>query len=617
MEIENYDFSGYATRNELRCMDGNIIDKDAFLGNDGSTVPLVWNHMHGDPKKVIGHAVLKNVDDGVYAYGYLNDSDQAVATKALLKNGDIKSLSIWADVLERAGEHIKHGDIKELSVCLAGMNPGAYVDCVIAHSADGFAGEKLDACYDEDIIVHSTDNQATDHPDGLDKEPASKPEEKTSEDKTLGELFQSLLDKGTQEERDAAYVAIAMAAGKTGEVENDNPEQKGKEEMKHHAFENEKEKIENGSVISHAVQEEIINLAKQSGVGNLKDAIKLYAEQNAGKDEIKHSVFADGDIETLFPDYKLINPGRPETITRDQSWVDSVLAGVHKSPMSRLRTRYADARIAELKANGYQKKGDYKTNIAQIKLFGRTTDPQTIYIKDSMHRDDKLDITDFDAVEYEWWMLRMILNETLALSFLIGDGLEEGDPDKIHEEHIRPIWLDNDLYTIHQAIDLAGMKTTLNGTNTGANFGEEYIFAEAMIQASLYSREKYKGSGNLTMYMEQHAINKMLLARDLNGRRIYGSEAELKSALNVKSLETVEQFSGRIREDAETGKKYKLLGLQVNLADYTVGSTRGGEITKFSDFNMDFNLEQYMLETRCCGTLTKPWSAIAIEEEVQ
>ncbi len=609
MEINGYDFSGYATRNELRCMDGNIIDKDAFICNDGATVPLVWGHMHNDPKKVIGHAVLKNVDDGVYAYGYLNDSDQASATKALLKNGDVKSLSIWADVLERAGEHIKRGDIKELSVCLAGMNPGAYVDCVIAHSTDNGSFEKIDACYDEDVIVHSADDQ----PKG-DEEPENKEEPK---DKTLGDLFQSLLDKGTTEEKEAAYVAVAMAAGMTGdEPNNDETEKKGKEEMKHHAFENEKEQVANGSVISHAVQEEIINLAKQSGVGNLKDAIKLYAEQNSGKDEIKHSVFADGDIETLFPDYKLINPGKPETITRDQTWVDSVLAGVHKSPMSRLRTRYADARIAELKANGYQKKGDYKKNIAQIKLFGRTTDPQTIYIKDSMHRDDKLDITDFDAVEYEWWMLRMLLNETLALSFLIGDGREEGDPDKIHEEHIRPIWLDNDLYTIHQAIDLAGMKSTLNGTNTGANFGEEYIFAEAMIQASLYSREKYKGSGNLTMYMEQHAINKMLLARDLNGRRIYGSESELKSALNVKTLETVEQFSGRIREDAETGKKYKLLGLQVNLADYTVGATRGGEVTKFSDFNMDFNLEQYMLETRCCGTLTKPWSAIAIEEEV-
>lgn len=603
MEINGYDFSGYATRNELRCMDGNIIDKDAFIGNDGAIVPLVWNHMHSDPKKVIGHAILKNVDDGVYAYGYLNDSDQASATKALLKNGDIKSLSIWADVLERAGEHIKCGDIKELSVCLAGMNPGAYVDCVIAHSADNGTFEKIDACYDEDIIVHS----ANDQQEG-DEEP---------KDKKLGDLFQSLLDKGTTEEKEAVYVAVAMAAGITGdEPNNDETEKKGKEEMKHHAFENEKDQIANGSVISHAVQEEILNLAKQSGVGNLKDAIKLYAEQNAGKDEIKHSVFTDGDIETLFPDYKLINPGRPETITRDQTWVDSVLAGVHKSPMSRLRTRYADARIAELKAKGYQKKGDYKTNMAQIKLFGRTTDPQTIYIKDSMHRDDKLDITDFDAVEYEWWMLRTVLNETLALSFLIGDGREEGDPDKIHEEHIRPIWLDNELYTIHQAIDLAGMKSTLNGTNTGANFGDEYIFAEAMIQASLYSREKYKGSGNLTMYMEQHAINKMLLARDLNGRRIYGSEAELKSALNVKALETVEQFSGRIREDSATGKKYKLLGLQVNLADYTVGATKGGEITKFSDFNMDFNLEQYMLETRCCGTLTKPWSAIAIEEEV-
>lgn len=605
MVIDNYDFSGYATRNDLLCMDGNIIDKDAFIGNDGQTVPLVWNHMHGDPSKVIGHAVLKNVEDGVYAYGYLNDSDIGEATKKLLKNGDLKALSIWASVNERNGDHITHGDIKELSVTLAGMNPGAYVDCVVAHGAEH--GEMINASYDEDIIIHSAEpEQKTE----TKEEPENKePDEK--EEKSLGDLLQSILDKGTEEEKDAVYAAIALA-GETN-INDDNPEQKGNEEMKHHVFENENEQIKAGKVISHSAEKEIINLAKQTGIGSLKAALKVYGDQHMKDDEIKHSLFEDGDLSKLFPDYELLNKGTPETLMNDQSWIAAVLNGVHKSPMSRIRTRYADARIADLKAKGYQKKGDYKKDAEKIKLLGRTTDPQTIYIKDSMHRDDVIDITDFEVVDYEWMLLRSILNETLAMAFLVGDQRDDGDPDKIHEEHVRPIWTDNDLYTIHEELNINQISQTLNGTNTPANFSKEYVYAEAIIQAALNARVKYKGSGNMTFYCDPYLLNKMLLARDLNGRRIYNNESDLASALNVKAIETVEQFADLKRTD---GGEKKLLGIFVNMNDYTVGCTKGGEITKFSDFDMNFNLYQYLLETRICGTLTKPYSAIVLEETV-
>ena len=284
-------------------------------------------------------------------------------------------------------------------------------------------------------------------------------------------------------------------------------------------------------------------------------------------------------------------------------------------PISRIRTRQADARIADLRAKGYQKKGDYKKEMANIKLIGRTTDPQTIYIKDDMHRDDIVDITDFDVVAYQWKLMRNILNEELALAALVGDGREEGDPDKIHEDHIRSIWHDDEIYTIHQDVDIEAARAELQGTNTGANFGENYIYAEAIITAALYSREKYKGSGTPDLYCTPHLLNVMLLARDLNGRRIYDSKADLAAALNVGEIYTVEQFEGLTRTDSESNKK-KLLGLFVNLADYQFGSAKGGEITKFEDFDMDFNRYKYMLETRLSGSLTKLYSAIALEEPV-
>ena len=339
--------------------------------------------------------------------------------------------------------------------------------------------------------------------------------------------------------------------------------------------------------------------------------MEIYAEEN---DFIAHG-FEDAALAKLFPEYELTKSGAPELLERDQSWVSGVMSKIHKSPISRIRTRQADARIAELRAKGYQKKGDKKTLMEQIKLLGRQIDPQTVYIKDEMHRDDIIDITDFDVVNYQWTLMRHLMEEELALAALIGDGRDESDPDKIHEAHIQSIWNDAELYTIHQDVDIAAARAELQGTNTGANFGENYIYAEAIITAALYARERYKGSGTPDLYCTPHLLNVMLLARDLNGRRIYDSKTDLAAALNVNSIVTVEQFEGKTR-DAGGGKTKKLLGLFVNMSDYTFGSTRGGEITRFDDFDIDFNKYKYLMETRLSGALTKVYSAIALEEPV-
>lgn len=384
--------------------------------------------------------------------------------------------------------------------------------------------------------------------------------------------------------------------------------------MKHNVF-SEKETNQD-VVLAHSDRLAIIDLAKKpGGMGSLKAAIASYVQSN---DTLKHA-FVDEDgndaIDQLFPEYKLLKTGAPELIERDLSWVDHVLNGIHKSPITRIRTRQADARIAELRAKGYNDRSKEKSIAGDIKLIGRTTDPQTVYRKDSMHRDDILDIQDFDVVEYLWKIMRHNMNEDLALAALIGDGRDEADPDKIHENHIRSIWNDDEMYTIHADVDIEAAKDELQGTDTAAHFGDNYIYAEAIITAALYSREKYKGSGNLEFYCTPHLLNVMLLARDLNGRRIYSSKADLAAALNVKAIHTVEQFEGKTRTTKD-GKTKKLLGLFVNLGDYQFGCAKGGEITRFEDFDIDFNQYKYLMETRLSGSLTKLWSAIALEEPV-
>ena len=598
--MEKYDFSGWATRNNLRCSDGRTIMKDAFKHCDGMTVPLVWGHQHADPLRVLGHAVLENRDEGVYTYGVFNDTEQGQNAKLLVQHGDVVALSIYANQLKQQGGNVLHGAIREVSLVLAGANPGAYIDSVMSHSEDG-----QPIVSEEEGILYTGENIYLYHSEEK-KEDSTVAEQKTSgKEKTVADVFDEL----TEEQKTVVYAMIGQALEDAGATDDDEEE----EEMKHNLFEN--EEVAQGGYLSHADQEEIIKIAKQSNVGSLKMAISQYI----GDDGSLSHGFVDEEgndsIDTLFPEYKLLKPGAPELIERDLSWVDHVLNSIHKSPISRIRTRQADARIAELRAKGYQKKGDEKKLSGNIKLIGRTTDPQTVYRKDEMHRDDIVDITDFDVVEYQWRVMRHNMNEELALAALIGDGRDDGDPDKIHETHIRSIWNDEELYTIHADVDIEAARAELQGTNTNANFGENYIYAEAIITKALYAREKYKGSGNLDFYCTPHLLNVMLLARDLNGRRIYSSKTDLAAALNVKNIYTVEQFEGKTRTDDE-GKEHKLLGLFVNLGDYQFGCTKGGEITRFDDFDIDFNKYKYLMETRLSGSLTKLWAAIALEEPV-
>ena len=603
--MSNYDFSGWATRNDLLCGDGRTIRKNAFKQNDGATVPLVWNHEHNDPNAVLGHAVLENRDDGVYAYGKFNDTEQGQTAKKLVQNGDVRSLSIWANKLKQMGNDVIHGNIRELSLVLAGANPGAFVDFVMAHGDD--EEDSLIASYDENIMLYHSATPKKKEEEEPKKEDTMPEETKKAPEgeKTVADVFNTL----NEEQKTVVYAMIGQALEDAG-VTDEEGEDKN---MKHNVFDTD-DMYEMGSenYLSHADEEAIIELAKKSNCGSLKQAMEIYAEENGF---LAHG-FEDAALEKLFPEYELTKSGAPELLERDQSWISGVMSKIHKSPISRIRTRQADARIAELRAKGYQKKGDKKTLMEQIKLLGRQIDPQTVYIKDEMHRDDIIDITDFDVVNYQWTLMRHLMEEELALAALIGDGRDESDPDKIHEAHIQSIWNDAELYTIHQDVDIAAARAELQGTNTGANFGENYIYAEAIITAALYARERYKGSGTPDLYCTPHLLNVMLLARDLNGRRIYDSKTDLAAALNVNSIVTVEQFEGKTR-DAGGGKTKKLLGLFVNMSDYTFGSTRGGEITRFDDFDIDFNKYKYLMETRLSGALTKVYSAIALEEPVE
>lgn len=607
-------FEGWATKNDLQCSDGRIIRRDAFKHCDGLKVPLVWNHDHADPYRVVGHAYLENRDAGVYTYGYFNDSELGQTAKIYVEHGDIDKLSIYANQLKQQGPNVMHGVIREVSLVLAAANPGACIENVIMHGEESdeeaviHTGEYIELFHaDEDVeenVVEQSDEDVVEHSEENEKEESSV----ADNEKTIKDVYDAM----TEEQKDVVHAMVGMALEEAG-VEEDDENEGGNDEMKHgyNVF-NETETVENGGALSHADQVEIIKLAKQSGVGSLQDAIAMYAESN----DLAHGLDL-GDTEVLnelLPDHKLLNPGAPEILRADQSWVMGVINKLHKSPYSRVRTRKADARQAELKAKGY-KKGEEKKFNDHIKLLGRKTEPTTVYIKESLHRDDIIDITDFDSVGYTWGMMKDTLYETLALSVLVGDGRDDADPDKISEENIRPIWKDEELYTIHRDVDIEAAKAELQGTNTGANFGENYIYAEAMITAALYAREKYKGTGTPDYYCAPHSVNVMLLARDLNGRRIYDSKADLAKALNVNSIIEIEQLEGKTRKDKE-GNTKKLHGIFVNLADYQLGSTKGGEITKFSDFNIDFNKYTYLMETRLSGALTEPFGAIALEEPV-
>lgn len=608
--MEKYDFSGWATRNDIRCSDGRTIRRDAFKDCDGKIVPLVWNHQHNDVTNVLGHALLENRPEGVYTYGKFNDTLTGRDAKMQVENGDIKSLSIYANQLRQKGGDVVHGAIREVSLVLAGANPGAFIDMVMQHGEDSddeaviFTGEDIQ-------LVHSDDNSDSD-PDPISHADDTKEDKtvaetnnKPADDKKSEKTVQDVIDTMDDDQKTVLYAMVGQALEEGGNADTSNDSEGGNDNMKHNVFDND-EQNPNG-VLTHSEETELIKFAKDNHM-SLKRVIKDYARDN---DHLAHGI---DDIEALFPDYKDVRPGAPETLTRDMTWVDGVINGVAKSPITRIRTRQMDARSKNLRAFGYQK-GKYKKYPGNMNLLSRTTDPQTVYVREALHRDDIIDITDFDVVNYVYTNMRQNLNEELAMAIMVGDGREVGDEQKIREEHIRPIWTDDELYTLHYDVDLEAAKQELQGSDTSKHFSENYIYAEAIIKAALYSREKYKGSGSLKFYCTPHLVNVMLLARDFNGRRIYNNISDLTAALNVSAIETAEQFEGLTRT-TDDAKKKELLGIFVNLRDYQVGCARGGEITRFNQFDIDFNQEKYLLETRLSGALTRVYSAIALELDV-
>lgn len=609
--MENYDFSGWATRNDLLCGDGRTIRRNAFKDDDGTTVPLVWNHQHNDPENVLGHALLENRDDGVYAYCTFNDTEAGQAAKTLVQHGDVRSLSIYANKLKQMGKDVIHGKIRELSLVLAGANPGAYIDFVMAHGEDGEDG--FIASYDESAIVvcHSSETKAEEL---TKKEEDTKMAEDPKKTEDGEKTVQDVIDSMTEEQKTVMYAMVGQALEEAGVT--DEEDDKEEKDMKHNVFDNDTET--QGNFLSHSDQEDILKMAKSSQVGSFQAALEIYADDNDLQHDAISSGFVQqgsGNIYNLFPEYKEVRPGAPELITNDQGWISVVMNKVHKSPISRIRTSQVDIRnIDALRAHGYTK-GKQKKQTGNFSLVRRTTDPQTVYVKSALHRDDIIDITDFDYVQYLYNIDRMQLNEELATAIMLGDGREEGAEDKISAEHIRPIWLDDELYTIHVDIDTEALKAELQGTDTGTYFGQNFIEAESMVNTILYAREKYKGTGTPDLYITPHRLNMMLLARDRNGHRIYSSKAELASALNVGGIYTAEQFEGKVRT-TDDSKKKKLHALICNLADYSLGATKGGEITHFTQFDIDFNQQKSLLETRCSGALTRVYSAIAIEEDV-
>lgn len=603
---KKYDFAGLATKANMKCTDGRTILTGAFRDDDGRRVPLIWNHQHDGPENVLGHADLEYTDDGVMAYCSFNSSDNAQKAKELVEHGDITALSIHANgLIQDKSKNVSHGIIREVSLVYAGANPGASISQIGLEHADDdegiiYTGEAFS-------LYHADSDTDKNEPKSDEKETKKNTEE--SDEETVGDILKTLNEK---QEKVVSYLLGEALASTVEAAEDDSDEAKHSSEggpsMKTNVFDKETNTKDN--VLTHSDQASIIAMAKTSSVGSLQDAISIYEKEHDS--ELSHGI---DSIETLFPEYQLTKPGAPELITRDQGWVGTVMNKVHKCPFSRIKTRQADVRDAKLRASGY-KKGAKKKVAPNFKLLSRTTDPQTVYRKDALHRDDIIDIRDFDVVEYQYGVMRMNLYEELAMAIMVGDGREEGDEEKISEDHIRSIWHDDDLYTIHTDLDIAAAKAELQGTNTGANFGENYIYAEAIVNASLYSREQYKGSGALEFYCTPHLLNKMLLARDLNGRRIYSSVTDLAAALNVTAIHTAEQFEGLTRTTKTGNKTKKLLGLFVNLDDYHVGSTKGGEITRFNQFDIDFNQEKYLIETRLSGALTRAYSAIALEEDV-
>lgn len=613
IHVEACDFSGWATRNDLKCSDGRVIRRDAFKHNDGIKVPLVWNHQHNSPRDVLGHAWLENREEGVYTYGFLNETADAEIAKVLIKHGDICALSIYANQLQQAGSDVLHGCICEVSLVHKGANPGAFIDSMLSHGENSdeeaiiYTGLPL-------VLSHADTNQDEKEKKDNDTEKQDASDEKKNED---NESIIDVIKTMTEKQQDAMYYMVTKALEDKTEDSNESKTNKEETNMKHNVFDNDKQDQKN--VLSHAAQGEILALAKSSNVGSLRTAINIYAEEHA--DELKHGEISgfvqtgEGNVTTLFPDYIEAHPSRtPELITNDMGWVDAIMAKTQKIPHGRVRTSHVDIRnIDALQAKGYTK-GNQKKLTGNYSLVRRTTDPQTVYVTSELHRDDVIDIENFDYVQFQYGIDQISLKETLAVATMLGDDRPESDPEKIFPDKIRPIWTDDELYTIHKDIDFAAMAQELQGTNTEQNFGESFIYAEAMVTALRKARKDFRGTGKPDLFITTDMHNTMILARDRNGRRIYETDTELAAALGVANIYEVTQFEGKVRTDSE-GIKHKLHAICVNMADYGYGASKGSDVTHFSDFDIKFNQLQSLLETRKSGQLTRIKSAIVIEEK--
>lgn len=578
--MNKYDFSGWATKNDLKCSDGRTIRKDAFKGNDGQTVPLVWNHQHNDPLNVLGHALLENRENGVYAYCKFNDTPAGKNAKMLVEHGDVSALSIYANRLQQDKGNVTHGVIREVSLVLAGANPGAFIDSIMRHGDYS----------DDEAIIYTGEDLYLQHAD--DKE-----DNKMADNGNKERTIQDVIDSMTEEQKNVMYALIGQAIDDVEHGDIEYYEEGDDEFMKHNVFENGNQNG-NKNELTHADEQQILADAKRCG--SLKEAVLAHADEHGDAiyDNYGIKPNADGEgISMLFPEYKNLN-NVPEWIKRDTGWVADVMGGVHHTPFSRIKSMQADLREDEARAKGYMK-GDLKKEQV-FTLLKRTTDPQTIYKKQKLHRDDVIDITSFDVVAWIKAEMRFMLEEEIARAILIGDGRETDHDDKIHEQHIRPIYKEAELYCVHKLMDKQS---------------DEDSRAKAFIRMAIKSRKEYKGSGNPALFCTEDLLTDMLLLEDNNGRIIYDSVSKLATALRVSKIVTVPVMEGVHRE--VKGIDQNLLGIIVNLKDYNVGADKGGAVAMFEDFDIDYNAQKYLIETRCSGALIKPFSAIVIEEKAQ
>ena len=585
-----YDFSGWATKNDLLCSDGRTIRRDAFKDNDGKVVPLVWNHDHTDPSNVLGHALLKNVADGVYAYGSFNSNPKAIEAATLLAHGDIKALSIWANKLQQRGGDVLHGDIKEVSLVLAGANPAAIIDSVMVHGEESdeeaiiYTGENI--CHSSGELKDETEEteETVEHADDKADEP-----EKSDDDETIADVFETLSEK----QKNVVYALIAEAISENKGKENeDNKEEDSV--MKHNVFEQQNgEQQEN--VLCHADVKAAFDDAKR--YGSLKDSFVAH-----GLNEVTYMAHADGDygiknIDYLFPEARNVN-NTIDFIKREDSWVRDFMSRVHRSPFSRIKSVHANITEDEARAKGYIKGNMKKEEV--FTLLKRSTTPTTVYKKQKLDRDDVLDITDLDTVALVKGEMRGMLDEEIARAALVGDGRSASDDDKINEVNIRPIWTDADLYSIKVPIAVAaGDDDNKKATN--------------FIRAAIKSRKNFRGSGTPVLYTTEDMLSDMLLLTDTTGRDIYDTVEKLCKKLRVSEIITVPVMEGLTRQ--VDSKTRTLAGIIVNLQDYNIGADKGGSINMFEDFDIDYNQMKYLIETRCSGALTKPYSAMVLEFE--